>query len=48
MVKKRTLRPLPVFDQKALPAFLRTQDFKELHALTIWRFLAQHPEASFA
>ncbi|OWZ08771.1 23S rRNA methyltransferase [Phytophthora megakarya] len=48
MVKKRSLSPLPVFDQQALPAFLRQHDFKELHALTIWRHLAQHPEASFS
>ncbi|EEY64253.1 ribosomal RNA large subunit methyltransferase N, putative [Phytophthora infestans T30-4] len=48
MVKKRTLSPLPAFDQKALPVFLQKHDFKELHALTIWRYLAQHPDATFA
>ncbi|KAE9357843.1 hypothetical protein PR003_g1582 [Phytophthora rubi] len=47
MVKKRTLSPLPAFNQHALPSFLQTHGFKELHALTIWRHLAQHPEASF-
>lgn len=48
MVKKRTLSPLPVFDQQALPAFLREHGFKEVHALTIWRYLATHPTHSFA
>lgn len=48
MVKKRELSPLPVFDQSALPVFLAAHGFKELHATTIWRFLAQHPDKSFA
>ncbi|KAG2529864.1 hypothetical protein JM18_002642 [Phytophthora kernoviae] len=48
MVKKRTLTPLPAFDQAALPAFLESHGFKELHALTIWRYLAQNPSATFA
>ncbi|GMF14056.1 unnamed protein product [Phytophthora lilii] len=48
MVKKRSLSPLPAFDQHALPNFLQTHGFKELHALTVWRYLATHPDASFA
>ncbi|GAB9474300.1 23S rrna methyltransferase [Globisporangium polare] len=47
MVKKRTLTPLPIFDQTALPAFLREHSFKEVHALNIWRHLAQNPTHSF-
>lgn len=47
MVKKRTLTPLPIFDQSALPAFLREHGFKEVHALNIWRYLAQNPTHSF-
>ncbi|CEG35510.1 23s rrna methyltransferase [Plasmopara halstedii] len=47
MVKKRTLSPLPVFDQSALPQFLKTHNIKELHALTIWHFLAQNPDSLF-
>ncbi|CAI5744219.1 unnamed protein product [Peronospora destructor] len=47
MVKKRTLSPLPIFDQKVLPEFLQTHNFKKLHTLTIWRYMAQNPEASF-
>ncbi|TMW55910.1 hypothetical protein Poli38472_008558 [Pythium oligandrum] len=46
MVKKRTLSPLPIFDQEALPAFLREHNFKEIHALAIWRHLAQHPKTA--
>lgn len=48
MVKKRTLTPLPAFDQEALPAFLREHGFKEAQALSIWRHLAAHPTHSFA
>ncbi|KAJ0405573.1 hypothetical protein P43SY_009622 [Pythium insidiosum] len=47
MVKKRTLTPLPIFDQFALPAFLREHNFKEMHAMTIWRHLAQNPTHTF-
>ncbi|RMX65637.1 hypothetical protein DD238_005410 [Peronospora effusa] len=47
MVKKRTLSPLPIFDQKALPEFLQTHNYKKLHTLTIWRYMAQNPEALF-
>uniref|UniRef100_K3WHM1 Radical SAM core domain-containing protein n=1 Tax=Globisporangium ultimum (strain ATCC 200006 / CBS 805.95 / DAOM BR144) TaxID=431595 RepID=K3WHM1_GLOUD len=47
MVKKRTLSPLPVFDQTALPEFLREHGFKEVHALNIWRHLAQNPTHTF-
>jgi adenine C2-methylase RlmN of 23S rRNA A2503 and tRNA A37 len=47
MVKKRTLSPLSILDQKALPEFLHTHDYKELHTLTIWRYMAQNPDASF-
>lgn len=45
MVKKRTLSPQPAFDQPALLQFLATHGFKTLHALAIWRFLAQHPDS---
>ncbi|KAI9911714.1 hypothetical protein PsorP6_009368 [Peronosclerospora sorghi] len=49
MVKKRRiLSPLPLFDQQALPAFLAEHGYKPVHALTIWRYMAQHPDASFA
>ncbi|RLN84154.1 hypothetical protein BBJ28_00013164 [Nothophytophthora sp. Chile5] len=48
MVKKRALSPLPAFDQSALPSFLLEHGFKELHALSIWRHLAQHPTHTFA
>ncbi|CAH0515465.1 unnamed protein product [Peronospora belbahrii] len=47
MVKKRTLSPLSIFDQLALPTFLQAHDYKELHAVTIWRYMAQNPDASF-
>jgi adenine C2-methylase RlmN of 23S rRNA A2503 and tRNA A37 len=47
MVKKRVLSPLPIFDQQALPEFLNAHGFKELHALTIWRHLAQNPTHTF-
>ncbi|CAH0484832.1 unnamed protein product [Peronospora farinosa] len=47
MVKKRTLSPLPIFDQKALPEFLQTHNYKEIHTLTIWRYMVQNPEALF-
>lgn len=48
MVKKRSLTPLPIFDQVALPAFLAQHNFKEVHALTIWRHLAQNPTHKFS
>ncbi|TDH68833.1 hypothetical protein CCR75_009792 [Bremia lactucae] len=48
MVKNRTLSPLSAFDQNALPTFLQNQGFKELHALTIWRYLAQNSDALFS
>ena len=47
MVKKRTLSPLPIFDQNVLPEFLLQHDFKELHAMAIWRHLAQNPTHTF-
>lgn len=47
MVKKRTLSPLPIFDQTALPEFLSQHGFKEMHALTIWRYMAQNPTHTF-
>lgn len=47
MVKKRTLSPLPIFDQVALPAFLREHGFKEMHAMSIWRHFAQHVDPTF-
>mmetsp|Transcript_16114 Transcript_16114/g.25778 ORF Transcript_16114/g.25778 Transcript_16114/m.25778 type:complete len:268 (+) Transcript_16114:61-864(+) len=40
MPKRRHLSPLPIFDEQALIAFLKANDFKPVHAMTIWHALA--------
>jgi len=46
--KKRTLDPLPLFDEPSLISFLEQNGLKTTHARTIWKHVIRNPGTSFS